>query len=344
MDVKQTLMEFCSKTGVSGQETDAVRYACGQLSAYGAVETTPLGSVICRVQAPADGQAHLLLDAHIDEIGLIVTYIDPTGFLRVGACGGVDRRVLPAAKVTIHTAQGAVSGVVCSTPPHLSDGEETYKKVEEIYIDIGLTGEEAKQAVALGDRITLVAEPFALSADLVCSKALDDRAGCVTLLKVLDLLSNASLNCGLTVVFSSMEEVGGQGAKTAAYLVNPTHAIAVDVSFAHTPDAPREKCGDLGKGPMIGIAPILSQTMSRQLMDIAQKSGIPFQPEVMGGRTGTNADAIAVSHCGVVTGMVSVPLKYMHTPVEVVSVSDIEHSASLIADYVQSIGGDLSWN
>jgi endoglucanase len=131
-----------------------------------------------------------------------------------------------------------------------------------------------------------------------------------------------------------MEEVGGQGAKTAAYQVSPTHAIAVDVSFAHTPDAKKEKCGELKKGPMIGYAPILSRAMTEGMIAAAKANDIPFQNEVMGGRTGTNADSIATSRGGVACSLLSIPQKYMHTPIETVAVEDVENTGRLIAAYL----------
>jgi endoglucanase len=342
LDTKQILMDFTTKTGVSGMEGDSAAFARTLLSRYGKTDVTPLGSVICTVKAPHSDGAHILLDAHMDEIGMIVTMIGDKGFLRVGACGGMDRRILPASPVQVHTAQGIVDGVVCSTPPHLNtDGDKKNPKVDELYIDIGYTQEDAKALVSPGDRVTVAAQARTLLGGLVSGRAIDDRAGCVALLKVLDYMEDREPDCGLSVLFSSMEEVGGMGAKTAAYSLNPTHAVAVDVSYAHTPDAPREKCGILGDGPMIGFSPILSSAVSRRLVSLAKENGIPYQCEIMGGRTGTNIDSIATTRNGVISGLVSIPEKYMHTPSEVVSIDDIENTAKLIASYIRSFG---DWN
>jgi endoglucanase len=220
----------------------------------------------------------------------------------------------------------------------LSAGEKKKNpKVDEVSIDIGYSKEEAEKRVFPGDRVTLLAPARELLNGITSGRALDDRAGCVSLVKALEYLEGRQLNCGLSVLFSTLEEVGGMGAKTAAYRAAPTHAIAVDVSFAHTPDAAKEKCGILGKGPMVGFAPILSREMSRELVNLAEKNRIPFQREVMGGRTGTNADDIAIARAGVLTGLVSIPQKYMHTPIEAVAVEDVENTGKLLAAYILSL-------
>lgn len=340
MDIKQLLLEFSALTGVAGQEDEAADFGAELLSAYGSVSRSPVGSVLCQVRAPQPGEPHLLLDAHMDEVGGIVTYIEEDGFLRMAGCGGIDRRILMASPVVVHGRKGSIPGIICSTPPHLSSGQEKKNaKVEEVAIDIGCTKRQAEKLVSPGDRITFYSPSRMLLGDLCCGKALDDRAGCIAILYALELLKDKALSCGLTAVFSTMEEVGGQGAKTAAYQVEPTHAIAIDVSFAHTPDAPPARCGKMGKGPMVGFAPILSASISQELCAIAKKEEIPYQTEVMSGKTGTNADPIAVSRSGVLTGLVSIPQKYMHTPIETVSIADVEQTGRLLAAYARALSG-----
>jgi endoglucanase len=298
-----------------------------------------MGNLLGWVRSAKPGKKPVvLLDAHLDEIGMVVTYIEESGFLRAAACGGIDRRVLPAAAVTVHTKGGRLCGVVCSTPPHLAGPEEKkYQKVEELYIDIGLTRAEAEAAVSPGDVITLAARPRRLLGDVCSGKALDDRAGCVAILRALELLRDEELDCGLTAVFSSMEETGMQGAATAAYALAPTHAVAVDVTFAHTPDSQRHKTGLPGKGPMVGFAPVLPAELSKRLCELAEAGGIPYQREAMGGSSGTNADAIAVAGGGVAAGLLSIPQRYMHTPVEVVCAADIDDTGRLLAALVRDL-------
>ena len=166
---------------------------------------------------------------------------------------------------------------------------------------------------------------------------MDDRAGCAALIRCAQLLHGENLSCGLTVLLSSREEVGGQGAQTGTFSLEPTEAIVVDVSFAAQPGVDPAKCGKLGGGPMIGMAPILNRPMVHRLKELAKKNEIPFTMEIMGGETGTNADGIAVSRAGVHTAMVSIPLRYMHTPVEVIDVQDVEYTARLLAEYVKGV-------
>lgn len=299
-----------------------------------------LGNVIAPVHAPADGRPHIMLEAHMDEIGFVVTNIDKDGFLRVGKVGGPDIRILLGHEVTVFGKE-TVYGVFCCRPPHLSSRED-YKKVpklDEIAIDIGRTHDSACKVVSPGDYITLRTKPAELCGGMVTGKAFDNRAGVCSILRCLELCAD-KVDCGLTAVFGISEELGCRGAVTASYSTDPTHAIVVDVSFGMTPDAPREKCGDMGKGPMIGVSPILSREVTDTLFTLAKQRNIPYQTEVMGGETGTNADIVSVSREGVSTGLVSVPLRYMHTAGEAVMVEDIENTAQLMAAAVLSIGGE----
>ena len=338
MDVKQKLLEL---SWVAGDGQAEAEYAERLLAPYGEVARTALGSVVCQVRKPGPGQPYLLLDAHMDVVGLVVTHIDDAGFLRLGEHGGVDRRCLPACPVVVHGKKGRVDGIVCTMPPHLEGGgEKKFAKTDTLHVDIGCTKDEAQALVAPGDRISLNAPPLELLGDKICGPGLDNRAGCAALLCALELLRGAQLQCGLGVLFSSMEEVGGQGAKTAAYATAPDCAIVVDVSFAHTPGSERHKCGKLGGGPMIGHAPILDKQLTARLLETAHTAGIAHQHEVMGGRTGTNADHIATVREGVRTGLVSIPLAHMHTPGEVAAIGDIQATGKLLAEFVKNFAGE----
>ena len=334
MTTNELLLTLCGAIGVSGAENGARDAARSLLEPLGPCETAVLGSLICRVKPVPESGAHMLLTAHMDSIGMIVTFIDDNGFLRVAGCGGVDRATLPAAQVTVHTASGALPGVVCTVPPHLTDDDGVLPKVDEISIDVGLAAEAARSQIAPGDRVTFDCEPFVTPAGLICSRALDDRAGCAAVILAAQKLARQPLACGLSVALTVMEEVGGQGARTAANLLAPTHAVAVDVSFGHTPDAPRPKCGVMGDGPMIGVSPILDHAMFEGMKACAKRHDIDFQVEVMGGNTGTDADGVAVGGAGVRSALVSIPLRYMHTPAELIDARDVEQTAALIAAYV----------
>lgn len=337
MDIKSVLKELTALAAVSGRENEAFEASKKYLSGCGRVYTDKLNSVICEIDGTTDG--HILLDAHLDRIGLIVTSITEDGFIRVAACGGVDRRTLNGQEVTVH-GKSALFGVIASVPPHLQSGENDRKAIEidNVLIDIGMSKSEAEKYVSLGDRITINSEFSELLGDFVSCGALDDRAGVCVLLRVLELIKDKP-HKRVTAVFSAQEETGESGAKAAAFNCDADEFIAVDVSFAKTPDSEEQKCGKIENGPMIGVAPSLSYEMSEELKKTAEKNAIPYQLEVMSGQTGTNADSITVARGGIKAGLISIPQKYMHTGVEVVSIKDIENCARLIAAYI--LGGAL---
>jgi putative aminopeptidase FrvX len=340
MDIKNCLLILSETDGVSGNENEVTAILKDILInevniPESDIKIDKLGNLIVKINPSNANGEHILLDAHIDQIGMIVTSIDENGFLRAANCGGVDRRTLLACEVIIH-GKSKLKGVFCCQPPHLLSKDD-YKKVlpiNELAIDIGFNGETAKERVVVGDIVTLDRKPIVMQNDKICGKSLDNRAGAVSIIRAIELIKDKNINIGLTAVFSVQEEVGLRGAGPAAYGVSPTKAIVVDVSYAFTPDSPREKCGDIDKGPMIGIAATLSREMYKELCNIAQQKDIPYQTEVMAEKTGTNSDAISISREGVEVGLLSIPLKYMHTSVEIISMQDIEHTAELIAEYV----------
>ncbi len=330
--VSDMLEALCSAKGVSGAESGAAKVASEMLGRFMPVTTDALGSVRGRKEGKGP---YILLDAHLDQIGLIVTAIDEAGFVKFAKCGGADRRVLAAAAVTVHGKKD-VFGVVISTPPHLAKPDEAAKALPfgEMAIDIGMTKEEAEKVVSLGDRITFNGEYLPLLGNRISSPSVDDRAGVAAILRCLEILEEKGVEANLGVTFSVQEETGGSGAQTAAFSAQPDEAIAVDVSFASAPGVSAEKYAALGKGAMIGYAPSLDYAMSKALEKIAKEENIPYQLEVMGGKTGTNCDEIQVSGRGIRTALISVPLRNMHTACEVCDLEDIESTARLMAEYI----------
>lgn len=334
MNVKDIIFELISAAGVSGDEFGACETAERMLSAFCNTETDAFGNVIGYRGEFDNNKPTLLLDAHIDEIGFIVTYITDEGFLKVGNCGGIDRRLLLAQQVTIFGKE-TISGIITSTPPHLEEDNKKVPELDEIYIDTGLSKEQCEKLVSLGDRVIIDNTPAELQGDRITGKSLDDRCGVAVILLALEMVKNKNLPVNVVVCFSAQEETGERGAKIASYKIDADYAVAIDVSFALTADDKEYKCGKLGKGAMIGFAPSLSRAFSERLVCVAKSEEIPYQIEVMNGETGTNADCIGVSKNGVKTVTLSVPLKYMHTPVEVISLSDVENTAKLVAKLME---------
>ena len=334
MDTFDLLNKLCPDFGVSGEEREAAEAALELLSPYGeGYFDKKTGNAVFRRKGFDDTKKTVLLDAHIDEIGFIVTYITDDGFLKVAPVGGIDRRMLLASEVTVFGRE-KIKGIITSTPPHLEDDNKKLPEVSDIYIDTGMTSEQLKNVVSLGDKVCVENAPVKLLGSRVSAKALDDRCGAAALIKTIELLKDKPLGVNVVLLLSSKEEIGEVGAKTGAFDISPDIAIAVDVSFAYTMGEDKEECGELSKGPMIGIAPSLSRELSDSLIQCAKAKNIPYQLEIMNGKTGTNADMITVSKGGVKTVTVSIPERYMHTPAEVVDLDDIDNTALLLAEYI----------
>lgn len=337
MNTVELLKKLTAPVAVSGAEENIVQVLKDMLDPYGEVTVDSLNNVYCTF-----GQGyHFLLDAHLDEIGFVVREITNDGFLKVSNVGGVDRRMLLASEVSVW-GDKEYRGIISTLPPHLqkADDEKNAPEIDDISIDIGMTKEQAERCISLGDRVTFKRNFTQLAGSQISSSVLDDRVGIAAIILAIEKLSN--VNAKITAVFSSQEEVGTRGAKVVPYGKKIDEAIAVDVSFGYTPMCDKSDCGEIGKGPMIGMSPILDRKISNRLKAVAQKNNIPYQIEVMGGgHTGTNADVITVCSQGVRTALISIPEKYMHSPIEVVDTADIEATADLIAEYIKEKAGDI---
>ncbi len=334
MNIAQTLEQLCTGTGVSGYETAISKQVSDLLKPFCTNIQILHGNVIGTVGTHDPKKKHILLDAHLDQVGMVVTYITEEGFVKVGAVGGLDLRLLPAQHVRLHGTH-AIPGVICTVPPHLMKGEETVPDWSAIYVDTGYSKEELEHIISLGDCVSFDSPFQLLTEQCVSAPSLDDRCGIVAILQAVEQLQNETLPCNLTVLFSSQEELGERGAKIAAYQIHPDIALAVDVSFARSHHDDPVKCGILGDGPMIGISPSLSRSVNDELIATAKALNLPWQPEVMAGTTGTNADQFSGTRNGIQTGTVSIPLRYMHTPSELIALKDVQATADLLAAYVR---------
>lgn len=334
MEIKSVLKELTSCTGVSGDEFSASEKAAEFLREYAEnVSIDAFGSVTGFVKSENPSAKTLLLDAHIDQVGLVVTFIDEQGFIGVGACGSPDLRTLLAQSVTIH-GKNDILGVVSTLPPHVSK-EKSAPEIGDIFIDVGLSKEKAEEIISLGDRITLNSDFRELSENIVSAPAVDDRSGVCAILYALEILKSRKLAYNLAICFSCREETGESGAKMNGFKIQPDEALVVDVSFGKTPDSSSKETAKLGSGVMIGFSAGLDKEMSNNLCSLAQNAKIPFTREIMPSSTGTNADAIGISGKGVKCCTLSLPIRYMHTAVETVDLRDIEAVAAIICEYAE---------
>lgn len=331
----EILQRLCCASGVGGQR-EIADVAVEYLRAYtNDITIDHSGNVIATLHAASEPAPTVVLEAHMDEIGFIVTAVDDRGFIAVSPCGGVDCRVIESARVVVWGEQ-PYHGVVCTVPPHLQkDAVSKAVEADAVWIDIGLCADVAKATVPVGSRVSFAPNFRRLNDTVVTSKALDNRAGMAAVFYALSLLKDKPPVCTVKVVFAVSEELGCRGAAPAAFATAGDAVVVTDVSFAYTPDTKKEQCGVMGKGAMLGISPTLSDACTRLVRDVAQRHNIMLQTEVMGGKTGTDADVISVVRDGIPTTLLSIPLRYMHTPVEMVDTRDICAVGACMAAFIE---------
>jgi len=324
----------------SGFEAEVSKHIRHILSNYmDTAEIDVIGNVIGVKRCGREDAKKLLLDAHVDEVGLIVTDI-ADGFLRFSPIGGVDPKLLVAAEVTLLTSP-PIYGVIPAMPVHLLNEGDSDKapKTEDLFIDIGMTQEEARAAVPLGTAAMFNTSPRAFGDNLMCGKALDNRACLAAIFGALELLGDDELDVDLYVMASCQEELGTRGAKTGAYQIRPDYCVVVDVGHGSTPDCGVPETKELGGGVMISVGPNMNKKFTDRIIDVAKKKAIPYQIEVEPGDSGTNARIIQVTEAGVATALVGVPLRYMHSPREVISADDADAAAELLCGVIKMFGG-----
>lgn len=295
------------------------------------------------------GTPRVLLAGHCDELGFMVQYITDEGFIHFRTIGGFDVGIIPGRRVTIHTKQGPVLGVTGKKPIHVMTDEERKKKpeVHEFWIDIGAKDKkEAESLVSIGDPITYTVGFEELRRDLVVSRGFDDKAGSFAVGEVLRVLSGKTFKAAVYAVSTVQEEVGLRGARTSAFGIHPKVGIAVDVTYATDhPDMDKKRFGDvkLGAGPVICRGANINPVVERMLMQTAEEEKIPYQIEVAPGGTGTDANAIQLTRAGVATGLISIPLRYLHTSVEMLSLKDLENVSKLLTAFVLKVDDSVDF-
>lgn len=325
----------------SGNENAIVKKVAMYLKDYiDAFEIDSYGNLIAWKHG-VNSTKKLMLAAHADEVGMMVTYIDNNGFLSFQEIGGIDTNLLPGQRVEIHTRQGVVTGIIGKKPIHLQDRDAKAKDydAEDLWIDIAAQNkEEAEKMVEVGDYITYQTQPIILQNGVWTSKALDDKVGLLTLIEVARALDGKQPAMDICFVASVQEELGARGIRTATLGINPDFGIAIDVTHATDyPTCSPQKSGEIkvGGGIVIAKGPNINQSMGRKLIDLAKQQNVKFQIEPIARPTGTDANFIQVSGTGVKTALLSVPCRYMHSPNEVVSLVDVNEGVRLLTHFCE---------
>jgi putative aminopeptidase FrvX len=351
--VPPVLRELLTARGPSGYETAPAAAWLSAAKRFADVDTDPVGTpraIVARRKGARGPSKRLLVMGHIDEIGLIVNHIDDDGFLWFGEVGGWDPQVLVGQRVVLDTRKGPVKGVVGKKPIHLLRGEEAKKvaEVRSMHIDIGARdGEQAQSMVRIGDVAVIDADPVELPNGRLSSRALDNRLGSYIALEAARLVAKAGGSAWeMASVAAVQEETTFGGSRTSAFSLAPDAAIVLDVT--HATDAPGIEVKTLGKHPLgsgatIARGSVLNQGVFELLHETAEAEKIPFTVEASGRATGTDADAVHLSRGGVPTGLVSIPVRYMHSPVEVVQLDDVDACARLVAAFALRLTAGTSF-
>ena len=312
------------------------------------VRTDVHGNVIAIRNAEAP--VRVMLAGHVDQVGFMVQHISDTGMLNIAAIGGIDAKVALTQRVTIHTAKKAILGVIGRQPIHLMSAEARAKEkleIADLWVDIGAKDKKAaEKLVEIGDPITFDLHYTALQQDLIAAPGLDDKVGSFAVMEALRLVPKTKLNCAVYAVSTVQEELGLRGARTSAFGIDPHVGIAVDVTHAtDQPGVDEKRTGkvELRKGPSLARGANINPVLRKILVDAAEARKIQYQNDPAPRGTGTDANAIQINRAGVAAALVSVPNRYMHSPVEVISLSDLENVAKLIAHALTMIDADTDF-
>lgn len=337
MEISKFLECLSNESGVSGYEYNLNDLITTEFEKY--TDDTildNLGNIISIKKGT--GNAKIMLAAHMDEIGLMVNFIEENGLLRFTSVGGFDPRTIVGQEVIVHGKEKHF-GVIGSKPPHLQDASEQDKsiKMEDMIIDIGFPYEKVVELVQIGDVVTINRKFEYLKNNRVTGKALDNRVGISVLLECAKELQKTNHEADVYFVSTVQEEVSMGGAQAASFDINPDIGIAVDVGFGNTPELDRSSTINLGEGPGITLGGNIHPNLRKKLIEVARQYNIPFQNEITPGATGTDANAIQINRSGIPTLVLSVPLRYMHTSVELIQLEDIKYTAQLLSFFISSI-------
>ena len=346
--IKNLLEKLSNAHGISGYEGSVREIIKKEIESYvDEVKIDTLGNLITIKKGKSPS---VMLAAHMDEIGLMVKYVDDEGFLRFAKVGGWFDQTLVNQRVLLHTKKGMVTGVIGSKPVHVMEEEEKKKAIEakDMFIDVGASSRDDALAMGVepGVPVSIDQKLAELANDTVTGKALDNRAGDTVLITVMQRIAEMGLEPSVTGVFTVQEEVGLKGAKTSAFGLNPDVAIALDICIPgdHPGIKKTDSAIQVGKGPVItvmdagGKGVITHPKVLEWLRETAKTKGIPYQMDVSERGT-TDASAISLTREGIPSGVISVATRYVHTPVGLLSLKDIESAAELVIEAIKSVGG-----
>ena len=348
-ELKSFLKEMITLPGLSGHEKP-VREVIEKrwTGLVDEMRVSPAGSLEGLKKGAGDEpRKSVLLAGHMDAIGLIVTAVQGE-FLRITDVGGVDPRVMPGQPVTVFGRE-VLKGVVVQPPDWLIEGHTpgTPMSLDQLFVDMGLTADEVAQKVRAGDLVAFGSMPLDLGDDVMSGHTMDDRAAVTAITYCLEILKTRVHRWDVWAVATVQEEVGLNGAITSGYGIHPDLAIAIDVTHAKGPGTSEKSIADLGKGSVLGMGPNIHPWMYKKFKELAEELEIPFQLDIMPGHSGTDAIGLQVARGGRPTMVLSIPLRYMHTPVETVHLKDIQRTGRLLAEFITWLGdentADIRW-
>lgn len=337
-EILKTLVSCPVVTGKESSEFKTINELCAPY--FDLIELDNVGNIILTKLTGRDDAKKLMIDAHFDVIGLMVTKINDNGFLSVCNIGGIDARILLSSEVTVHGKED-IYGIVVSTPPHLKSGDSKVPEIESILIDTGYKKEELEKLVSLGDTITVNGEYMEMENGYIMSSFLDNRSCAAACINAIALTQRSELEYDTYVVISASEETGRMSTRVAAFNIEPDIIITTDVNFAREPDIEARHSIECKKGPSIDISALTDRDLSRGILRLAKENGIPCQIVVEPSGTGTNNDILSITGKGARCVVMSLPLKSMHTTCESVNIEDLKHLSNLLSLIAKTKEADI---
>ncbi len=337
MSIINNLEYLSGLVAVAGHEKGAAEKTAELFREYcDQVSVDRFFNVICLKRGRSKAAKKIMITAHIDEIGFVVSSIDEKGFVGLSNIGGIDSKILLAQEVIIHGRRD-ITGIIGATPPHLLKPEDVGKavKIKDLIVDTGFGAKELKGLVSVGDTVTLKSKFTVMNEQKASGKSFDNRASVACLLEILRLLKDVNHENDIIFMASTQEETFLTGVTTASYSLRPDAAIVIDTGHGDIPDLPKDVSSTPGKGPEIAMGPNLHPNLVSKIFELGRENLIPFQKMVEAGNTGTEAWATQVSANGIPSALVSIPIRYMHTAVETVNIEDIKYAARLVAEFAR---------